>query len=186
MFRRGCWNCILRVHGNFLRKNIFFSIFFSFLDTEHFVYHLPSCQNWIFGSKGIFRLKTFCKTWKHFFWKSSWKTSAGCREKSAGFSICFLLLHGQHFVESIYEKLLHLLWTLFRISSGSWAETVWPAWQNCNLRIYKIILKKTWISSSFSDIEQENFGFLSSFSTGMLELHSTGPRYHFKEERCFF
>ena len=36
VFRRGCWNCNLRVQGNILTKNSFISIFFSILDTERF------------------------------------------------------------------------------------------------------------------------------------------------------
>ena len=36
VFRRGCWNCILRVQNNISLQNSFISNFFSILDTEHF------------------------------------------------------------------------------------------------------------------------------------------------------
>ena len=56
-----------------------------------------------------------------FFWKSSRKISAGCRKKISG---AFNLLSSspwEQFVESIFRKLLHPLWTFFRIFSGNWA-----------------------------------------------------------------
>ena len=72
------------------------------------------------------------------------------------------------FEEKTFEKFLHLLWTFFQIISGNWLRKVWPACQNCILRIYKIILKKTvlenkWNFSPFSNIEQEVLGLLSIF-----------------------
>ena len=47
-----------------------------------------------------------------------------------------------------FWKVLHLLWTFFRIIFGFWAGKVWPASQNCFFCIYKIILKKELFSKT--------------------------------------
>ena len=103
-------------------------------------------------------------------------------EKSRqGFQAAFYLSIGT-ICRKFFRKVFASLWTFFRIISSNWAGKVWPACQNCILRIYRIILKKktvlenNWNFSLFSDIEQELFGFFSSFLTWMLELHSRCPK----------
>ena len=104
---------------------------------------LRSCQNWILSFLGNFRVKVFCKTHKLlFFWTTSGKVLAGCAKQV---SVAFRLLSTspwELFEEFFVERFLLFLWTFFQTISGNWAGKVWPACQNCILRIYKIILKK--------------------------------------------
>ena len=85
-------------------------------------------------------------------------------KKSAVFWNCILPLQGNLFKKIFFEKCLHQLWTVFRIISGKWAGKVWPAYQNCILRIYrKVLLEKVrvleskWIFPPFWDSKQEIF-----------------------------
>ena len=115
-----------------------------------------------------------------FVWISSGKLSAGCPKKVRR---AFMLLSTSPWElseENNFEKFLQLLWTFFQIISRNWAGKVRSVCQNCIHRTInsfwkKTLLKNKWIFSSFLDIEQEVFGFMSSFSTGMLELHSRCP-----------
>ena len=196
VFRRGCWNCILRVQGNILAKNSFISIFFFIFG--HWAIFLTNSRK---KSSGVvqtgfsvlmetFGWKFFAKLTSCFCLNIERKIFGWLSEKIRG---AFMLLSTSPwglFEEKIFEKFLHHLWTFFQINSGYWAGKVWPACQNCIHRIYKIILKKTllenkWIFSSFSDIEQEGFGFLSIFSTCILELNFTCPKQHFNEEQFY-
>ena len=186
-FRRGCWNCILRVQCNISTKNRFISNFF--FNFGHRATSFTNSWNkndgvvitWFSISTKTFGWKFLAKLTNCFFRISSGKLSAGCPKKVSWASKLFSTYPWGLFEEIFFEMFLHLLWTFFQINSGNWAGKIWPACQNCVHRIYKITLKKPilgnkQIFSSFSDIEQEVFGFLSSFSTGMLELHSTCPK----------
>ena len=100
-FRRGCWNCILRVQGNILTENSFISkFFFHFWTLSDFFDQFlqkksPSCPNWIFSFNGNFRVKVFCKTYKLFLFEYRAKNfRLAVRKKSAGLLCCFLRLHG--------------------------------------------------------------------------------------------
>ena len=130
------------------------------------------CQKWILIFRGNFRRKMFFYakfTICYFFWKSSRKISAGCPKKISG---AFNLLSSspwEQFVESIFRKFLHTLWTFFRIFSGNWVGKGRPVKAAFFVSIEtfgkKNVSENKWIFVSFIDSEQEVFGFLSNFLT---------------------
>ena len=101
VFRRGCWNSNLRVQGNILTQNGSPSKFFSILDAERFFWtilekkvaelsKLDSQFQWkLTGENLLENLQSVN------FWKSSGKSSAGCRKKNPrGFQAAFYLSIG--------------------------------------------------------------------------------------------
>ena len=88
VFRQGCWSCFLRVQNNILTKNSFISnFFFHFWTLSDFFWpilakkvaelsKLDSQFQWNFSGETLLEnLQT------NNFWKSSGKSSAGCRKK---------------------------------------------------------------------------------------------------------
>ena len=89
-----------------------------------------------------FGCKSFAKPTICFFWNFGRKYFVWLSEKSQrGFQAAFYLSL-RTFWRNFFWKFLHFLWTFIQIISGNWAGKVWPACQNCILRIYKIISKK--------------------------------------------
>ena len=93
---------------------------------------------------------------------------------------------------SFFRKVFASFVDFFRIISSNWARK-FSAGLSKQHSLYlwnhfgeKTVLENKWKFSSFLDSEQEVLGFLSSFSTGMLELHFTCPKQHFNEELFFF
>ena len=198
VFRRGCWNCILRVQGNILTENSFISKFF-FIFGHWATFLTNSCrksrlvvQTGFSVLMETFGWKFFAKLTSCFCLKNERKIFGWLSEKSPrGFYAAFYVSMGTFWRKNFWKVFASFVDIFFQINSGNWAGKVWPACQNCIHCIYKIILKKTllenkWIFSSFSDNEQEGFGFLSIFSTCMLELNFTCPKQHFNEEQFYF
>ena len=197
VFRRGCWSCILRVQNNILTKISFFPVFFSLLDTERFF--------WPILAK---KLSELSKVNSQFQWKLSGesflqnlqtviflnnerKGFGWLSEKSQrGFQPAFYLSIGTIW-RKLFRKVFASLWTFFRIISSNWAGKVCRPVKTAFFVSTKSFWKKTvlennWSFSSFSDIGQEDFGFFSKLSSGMLELHFTCPKQHFNEEQFSF
>ena len=137
-------------------------------------------------------MQVFCKTYKFLFsWISSKTISAGCPKKVNGAFKLLSTSPWEQFEEVFFEKFLHLLWTFFRIISSKWARKFFAGLsKQHSLYLWnhfgeKTVLENKWKFSSFLDSEQEVFGFLSSFSTGMLDLHFTCPKHLFNEEQFF-
>ena len=90
VYRRGCWNWILRVQGNILAKDSFISTFFHFWTLSDFCDQFSQkkercCQNWTLSFNGDFRVQVSCKIYKLLFsWISSKKISAGFPKKVSG------------------------------------------------------------------------------------------------------
>ena len=199
VFRRGCWSCILRVQNNILTKISFFPVFFSLLDTERFFWpvlakklselsKVNSQFQWkLSGESFLQNLQTVIflnNERKGFGWLS--ETS------QRGFQTAFYLSLGTFWKKFFIEKFLHLLWTFFRIISSNWARKIFTGLSKLH-SLYltnhfeeKTVLENKRNFSSFLDSEQEVFGFLSSFSTGMLELHFTCPKQLFNEKQFSF
>ena len=103
------------------------------------------------------------------------------RKKSAGLSCCFLRLQGNFLRKIFFKSFCIFCGPFFRsfpvIEQENFARPVKTAFIVSIKSFWKkTLLENKWNFSSFSDIELEVFGFMSSFSTGMLELHSTFPR----------
>ena len=62
-------------------------------------------------------------------------------KRSAGLSSCFLLPHW-NILKKKFWKVFAFFVDFFRINSGNWAGNVWPARQNCILRIYRNVFWK--------------------------------------------
>ena len=183
----------------FYRRLVFFQFFFSLLDTERFF--------WPILAK---KLSELSKVNSQFQWKLSgesflqnlqtviflnnerkgfgWLSETSQR----GFQTAFYLSLGTFWKKFFIEKFLHLLWTFFRIISSNWARKIFTGLSKLH-SLYltnhfeeKTVLENKRNFSSFLDSEQEVFGFLSSFSTGMLELHFTCPKQHFNEKQFSF
>ena len=138
-------------------------------------------------------MKVFAKlTDCYFFEYRAEKFRLAVRKKSAGLASCFLLLIGNKLKKIFSEKFSHLLWTFFgsfpvieqekfgRSLKTAFSVSIKAFWEK------ETVLQNKWNFSSFSDLEQNIFCFLSGFSTGMLELHSTCPKWHFKGEQFYF
>ena len=127
-------------------------------------------------------MKIFCKTYKLlFFWTPSGKFLAGCPKQV---SVAFKLLSTspwELFEENFFEKFLHFFGLFFRsfpvIEQEKFGRPVKTAFFVSIESFWKkSVLENNWNFSLFSDIEQELFGFFSSFLTWMLELHSRCPK----------
>ena len=117
-----------------------------------------------------------------------WLSEKSQRGLQAAFSFSLGTTWRKYFRKSFS----HLLWTFFgsfpvieqekfiRSLKTAFSVSIKAFWEK------ETVLENKWNFSSFSDLEQKVFGFLSSFSTGMLELHSTCPKYHFNGEQFFF
>ena len=147
VFWRGCWSCILRVQNNNLTKNSFFSKFFFIFGHTDFFFNSrrksrPVVKTGFSDSKETFGWKFFAKlTNCYFFEHRAENFWLAVRNKSAWLSSCFLPLL-ENILKKLFLKFLQFCGFFFQIISGYWAGKVWPACQNCILRIYKIILKK--------------------------------------------
>ena len=187
VFRRGCWNCILRVQGNILTKNSFFSIFFSFLDTEQFFWpilakkvtelsKLDSQFQWILSGASLLQNLQFV-----FSWISGANISSGCPKKVSGAFKLLSTSPWEHFEETFFESFCIFCGLFFRsfpvIEQEKFGRPVKTAFF---VSIKPFRKKNFWktneIFHHFQTLSRKNFGFFSSFSTGMLELHSTCPR----------
>ena len=148
-FRRGCWNCILRVQGNILTKNSFFSNFFFIFG--HWAFALTSSRK---NSSGVVRtgfsvsLETFgCNSFAkpticYFLEFRAEIFRLAVRKKSVGLSSCFLPLQRNILRKIILKHFCIFCGLFFRSFPIIEQEKFLPACQNCILCIYKIILKK--------------------------------------------
>ena len=102
------------------------------------------------------------------------------RKKFAGLSCCFQRLLGNFLKKIFLKSFCSFCGPFFRsfpvIEQENFARPVKTAFIVSIKSFWKkTLLENKWNFSSFSEIEQEVFGFKSSFSTGILELHCTCP-----------
>ena len=189
IFRRGYWNCILRVQKNILPKNSYISSFFFIFG--HWAIFLTNARRkkaemskLVSEFQGKLSGESFLQNLQFFiFLNIEGKTFGWLSEKSQrGLQAAFYFSMGtiwrKHFSKGFgifcgpffgsfpvieQEKFSRPVKTAFFVSIQSFWEK-------------KTVSENKWNFSSFSDIEQEVFGFLASFSTGMLELHFTCPK----------
>ena len=148
VFRRGCWNCILRVQGNILAKNSFISIFFFIFG--HWAIFLTNSRKKSSGvvktvfsvSMDTFGCKSFAKPTNCYFLEFRAEIFRLAVQKSQrGFQAAFYLSMGT-ISRKLFKKFLHLLWTFFGSFPVIGQEKPLSDCQNCIHCIYKIILKK--------------------------------------------
>ena len=105
VFRRGCWNCNLRVQGNILTKNSFISIFFQFWTLSNFFDQFSqktsrAVKTGFSVSMETFGCKSFAKPTHCYFLEFRAEIfRLAVRKKSAWLSSCFLPLHGNNLKE---------------------------------------------------------------------------------------
>ena len=198
VFRRGCWKCNIRVQSKFLTKNSFISNFFFFFGhTDIFLTNSRRKSRLVVETgfsvlKKTFGWKFFAKlTNCYFFEHRAGNFWLAVQNKSAGLSSCFVPLLG-NFLNKIFlksfctfcgpcfrsfpvieqEKLGRPVNTAFFLS----IKSIWKK---------KLFWKTIDISRHFQTMSRKISASCRVFD-GMLELHSTCPRYHFNEERfCF-